>query len=65
MDPGYPTIDCSIGNQMFENALCELGASVSVMPKTVFDKLEYSMLTPTTLCLQLADQSVHYPAGKA
>jgi hypothetical protein len=50
---------------MFENILCDLGASVSVMPKTVFDKLDYSMLTPTTMCLQLADQSVRYPAGIA
>ena len=29
-DPGCPTIDCSIGSQNFENALCDLGASVSV-----------------------------------
>ena len=34
------------------------------MPKTVFDKLDYSTLTPTTMCLQLANQSVCYPAGK-
>ena len=33
------------------------------MPKKVFDKLNYSTLTPTSMCLQLADQSVHYPAG--
>ena len=33
------------------------------MPKTVFDKLNYSTLTPTSMCLQLADQSVRYPAG--
>jgi hypothetical protein len=38
-DPGYLTIDCSIGDQHFNNALCDLGASVSVMPKSVFDKL--------------------------
>jgi hypothetical protein len=35
------------------------------MPKKVFDKLSYSMLPPTSMCLQLADQSVHYPAGIA
>ena len=64
-DPRCPTIDCSIGNQMFENALCDLGASVNVMPKMVFDKLDYSTLTPTTMCLQLADQSVRYPIGIA
>jgi hypothetical protein len=54
-DPGCPTIDCSIGSQNFENALCDLGASVSVMPKKVFDKLNYSTLTPTSICLQLAN----------
>ena len=48
---------------MFENALCDLGASVSVMPKMVLDKLDYSTLTPATMCLELADQSVCYPAG--
>jgi hypothetical protein len=50
-DLGCPTIDCSIRNQNFENVLCDLGASVSVMPKKVFDKLNYSMLTPTSMCL--------------
>ena len=54
-----------IRNQNFENALCDLGASVSVMPKKVFDKLNYSSLTPTSICLQLADQSVCYPTGIA
>jgi hypothetical protein len=62
-DPRCPTIDCSIGNQNFENALCDLGASISVMPKKVFDKLNYSTLTPTSMCLQLANQSVRYPTG--
>ena len=35
------------------------------MPKKVFDKLNYSTLTPTSMCLQLADQSVRYPVGIA
>ena len=64
-DLGCPTIDCSIGSQNFENALCDLAASVSVMPKKVFGKLNHSTLTPTLMCLQLADQSVRYPAGIA
>jgi hypothetical protein len=62
-DPGCPTIDCSIRDHNFENALCDLRASVSVMPKMVFDKLNYSTLMPTSMCLQLADQSVRYPTG--
>jgi len=64
-DLGCSTIDCSIRSQNFENALCDLGASVSVMPKKVFDKINYSTLTPTSMCLQLAEQLVRYPVGIA
>ena len=64
-DPGCPTITCSIGTQRFDHALCNLGASVSIMPKVVFDKLNFTHLVPTPMQLQLADSSVHYPAGIA
>jgi hypothetical protein len=64
-DLGCPTIDCSIGNQHFNNALCDLGASVSVMPAVVYHKLDHSALEPTSMCLHLADQSVWYPLGIA
>jgi hypothetical protein len=43
-DPGCPTIDCSIGDQYFNNALCDLGASVSVMPAVVYHKLNLQHL---------------------
>ena len=33
------------------------------MPKVVYDKLNYHELAPTAMCLQLADQTVRYPAG--
>ena len=62
-DPGCPTITCLIGAQHFSNALCDLGASVSVMPKLVYDKLNHNALAPIAMCLQLADQTVRYPAG--
>nr|CAD40055.3 OSJNBa0085C10.7 [Oryza sativa Japonica Group]CAE03729.2 OSJNBa0021F22.23 [Oryza sativa Japonica Group] len=64
-DPGCPTITCSIGAQQFDQALCDLGASVSVMPKDVFDKLYFTVLAPTPMRLQLADSSVRYLAGIA
>jgi hypothetical protein len=35
------------------------------MPKVVFDKLNYTSFSPTTMCLQLADQSFCHPAGIA
>jgi hypothetical protein len=44
-DLGCPTIDCSIGDQHFNNALCDLGASVSVIPKVVFNNFSYSTLS--------------------
>ncbi|KAJ1268578.1 hypothetical protein BS78_07G146000 [Paspalum vaginatum] len=64
-DPRSPTIPCSIGNQVFNQALCDLGASVSVMPKVVFDKPNHTALVPTAMCLQLADQSIRHPEGIA
>jgi len=64
-DPGYPTITCSIGSQHFTHALCDLGASVSVMPEVVYDKFNHHVLAPTTMCLQLADESVLYSTGIA
>ncbi|XP_025815578.1 uncharacterized protein LOC112892660 [Panicum hallii] len=35
------------------------------MPKVVFDKLNFTHLTPTPMHLQLADSSVRYPEGIA
>jgi hypothetical protein len=35
------------------------------MPKVVYDKLNHHALAHTAVCLQLADQSVRYPAGIA
>ena len=60
-DPGCPTITCSIGAQHFSNALYDLGASVSVMPKAFYDKLNHHALAPTAMCLQLTDQTVQTP----
>ena len=64
-DLGCPTIRCSIGTQNFDKALCESGASDSVMPKAVFDQLNGSVLTPTPMPLQLVDSSVRHLEGIA
>jgi hypothetical protein len=63
-DPGCPTIPCSIGSFKFEKALCDLGASVSVMLRDVFKKLRLP-LEPTGMCLELGDNSNCYPLGIA
>ena len=36
-----------------------------MVPKPVFDKLNYTTLSPTLMQLQLADSSVRYPKGIA
>jgi hypothetical protein len=61
-DPGCPTIPCSVGSFKFEKALCDLGASVSVIPRDVFEKLHLP-LEPTGMCLELGDNSIRYPLG--
>jgi hypothetical protein len=63
-DPRCPTIPCSVGSFKFEKALCNLGASVSVMPRDVFEKLRLP-LEPTGMCLELGDNSIRYPLGIA
>lgn len=52
-----------IRTQIFDQVLCDLGASVSVMPKDVFDRLNYKPLAPSQMHLQLPDSSIWYPTG--
>jgi hypothetical protein len=47
---------------MFEKALCDIGGSVSVMPRDVFEKLCLP-LEPTGMCLELGYNSIRYPLG--
>jgi hypothetical protein len=61
-DPICPTILCSVCSFKFEKASCDLGASVSVMPRDVFEKLRLP-LEPTGMCLELGDNSIRYPLG--
>jgi hypothetical protein len=61
-DSGCPTIPCSLGSFKFEKALCDLGASVSVMSRDVFKKLHLP-LDPMGMCLELGDNYIRYPLG--
>ncbi|KAJ9158578.1 hypothetical protein P3X46_024146 [Hevea brasiliensis] len=62
-DPGSFSIPCHIGETSIERALCDLGASVSLMPLSICEKLKVRDLKPTTISLQLADRSIKYPVG--
>jgi hypothetical protein len=63
-DPGCPRIPCSVGSFKFDKALCDFGASVSIMPRDVFEKLRLP-LEPPGMCLELGDSSIRYPLGIA
>ena len=56
-DPGRLTITCSIGPHVFHNALCDLGASINVMSKVIYDKILGGPLSSAHFRLQMADQS--------
>ncbi|GAV73224.1 gag-asp_proteas domain-containing protein, partial [Cephalotus follicularis] len=62
--PRSPLISCKIGNLQLERALLDLGASVNLLPSSVYEKLGLRELRPTTMTLQLADRSVKVPRGK-
>ncbi|XP_058008190.1 uncharacterized protein LOC131182862 [Hevea brasiliensis] len=62
-DPGSFSISCHIGETSIEKALCDLGASVSLMPLSICEKLKVGDLKSTTISLQLADRSIKYPVG--
>ena len=63
-DPGCPTISCTIGNTVIKQALLDLGASVNLLPYSVYQQLELGELKPTKVTLQLADRSIKIPRGE-
>ncbi|GKC18964.1 retrovirus-related pol polyprotein from transposon TNT 1-94 [Tanacetum coccineum] len=64
-DPGSFTLPCFINDFFFDNALVDLGASVSVMPLSNYLNLGLGELAHTRLTVELADMTVKYPKGIA
>ncbi|XP_073118857.1 uncharacterized protein [Henckelia pumila] len=62
-DPGSFSIPCVINDIQFHKALCDLGASINLMPYSVFRKLSLREPKSTRMSLQLADRSIKYPRG--
>ena len=62
-DPGKFTIPCTIGQTEFGKALIDSGASINLMPYSVFQKLGVGEVKPTHVTLQLADRSIKHPKG--
>ncbi|GJY36810.1 putative reverse transcriptase domain-containing protein [Tanacetum coccineum] len=64
-DPGCFTLPCYINNVYFNNALADLGASVSTMPLSTYLNLGLGELSHTKLTVKLEDRTVKYPKGIA
>ena len=57
-DLGSLIIPCTISNYEFGKALCDLGASINMMPLSMVKRLSLGELTPTTMSLQMAEISM-------
>ena len=62
-DPGYSTISVNIGGTYVEKALLDLGASVNLLPYSVYKQLGLEELKPASITLSLADRSIKIPNG--
>ena len=62
-DPGCPTISANIGGISVEKALLDLGASVNLLPYSMYKQLGLGELKPTSITLSLANRSIKIPKG--
>ncbi|CAN6586245.1 unnamed protein product [Malus baccata var. baccata] len=62
-DPDSFTIPCVIGNTRFESAMLDLGASINVMPYSIYASMNLGELKHDGVIIQLANRSNAYPKG--
>ncbi|CAN6712691.1 unnamed protein product [Malus baccata var. baccata] len=62
-DLGSFTISCVIGNTHFKSAMLDLGASINVMPYSIYVSMNLGELKHDGVIIQLADRSNAYPKG--
>ncbi|XP_070050674.1 uncharacterized protein [Nicotiana tomentosiformis] len=62
-DLGSFTIPCSLGSITFDKFLCDSGASINLMPLSIYRKLEeeIGVIRSAPICLQLVDQTTLIP----
>ncbi|XP_075483676.1 uncharacterized protein LOC142523831 [Primulina tabacum] len=63
LDPGEFIVACEIGGHLVEKAICDSGASINIMPRSLYEKLGLSTMRSTELSVLLADKSVKVPLG--
>ena len=62
-DPGSPTISVNIGGTCIDKVLLDLGASVNLLPYSMYKQLGLGELKLTNITLSLADRSVKIHKG--
>nr|GEX58988.1 reverse transcriptase domain-containing protein [Tanacetum cinerariifolium] len=62
-DPGKFLIPCDFLRMDVCHALADLGASINLMPLSIWKKISLPKLTPTRMTLELADRSITHPKG--
>ncbi|KAK4731252.1 hypothetical protein R3W88_024240 [Solanum pinnatisectum] len=62
-DPGAFTIPCTIGLLHFAKALCDLVASIDMMPLAIYKKLGLGNPNPIAMQLLMPDRTVKKPIG--
>ncbi|XP_050890326.1 uncharacterized protein LOC127095719 [Lathyrus oleraceus] len=62
-DRGLVTTPCTIDDRKFKKALIDLGASVSLMPLSIYKKSGIGTVQDTRMTLQFADRSIRRPYG--
>ncbi|RDX76483.1 hypothetical protein CR513_43511, partial [Mucuna pruriens] len=61
--PEIFSVPCTIGNCTFADAMLDLGASINVMPASIYKFLNFGDLEPTKMTIQLENRSVVQPLG--
>lgn len=56
-------ISCVIGQYNVEKALCDLSASINLLPYTIYKHLDLGEIKLTLIILKLVDRSVRHSMG--
>ncbi|XP_015955865.1 uncharacterized protein LOC107480228 [Arachis duranensis] len=62
-DPGSFLLPCTIGELTITKAMCNLGASINLIPSSLMKKLHIEEVKPVQMSLELVDKSMVYPRG--
>ncbi|GKC34167.1 reverse transcriptase domain-containing protein [Tanacetum coccineum] len=64
-DPGKFLIPCALQELNRTSALADSGASINLLPHSIYKQLGLEALTPTRMTLELANHSITHPMGIA